>query len=205
MPMASPRSQRGGPCRGTTRDADADAMAADRRLREAMIDYQRGGGDGFEEVYGRISPILKRYLLSMTGDPSRVEDLAQETFLQIHRARHTYDSSYPVTPWAIAIARHVFLMDRRYRNRRHEFARQPLEEIDSKTTEPHEHAFIVRSRLKDALGELSATTRRAVLLHHVCGLSFEEISRLLKVGNPALRCRTSRGLARMREKLTPAL
>jgi hypothetical protein len=31
----------------------------------------------------------------------------------MHRARHTYDSSYPLMPWAMAIARHVWLMDRR--------------------------------------------------------------------------------------------
>jgi len=201
--MAAPtphlRRGTGAPC-ATQADA-REAAAADRRLRDAMAGYQRGDRDAFERLYGQLSPVVKRYLSSLAREPSRVDDLVQETFLQIHRARHTFDPAYAVTPWVLAIARHVFLMDRRYRNRRHEFAWQPLDEAAIRTVEAHEGAIIARSCLKQALGELSPTTREALLLHHVCGLSFREIARRLKVGNPALRCRASRAVARMREAL----
>ena len=46
------------------------------------------------------------------------DDLVQETFLQLHRARHTYNPAFPLLPWAMAIARHVWLMDRRTLSRR---------------------------------------------------------------------------------------
>ena len=36
----------------------------------------------------------------------------------MHRARHTFDASFPLMPWAMAIARHVWLMDRRTLSRR---------------------------------------------------------------------------------------
>lgn len=62
--------------------------------------------------------MLRRYLLSQARDGARADDLVQETFLQMHRARHTYDSSYPLTPWVTAIARHVWLMDCRTRSHR---------------------------------------------------------------------------------------
>ncbi len=173
----------------------------DRHLRDAMAGYQRGDGHAFECLHAQVSGGVRRFLLALGHDPSRVEDLVQETFLQIHRARHTYDPSYPVMPWILAIARHVFLMDRRYRNRRHEFARQPLEDAYARVVEPHEQAIIARAGLKQALGKLGTTSRQALILRHLYGLSFEEISERLKVGNPALRCRTSRAVARMRELL----
>lgn len=178
-----------------------DTPDSDRQLREAMAGYQLGDREAFERLYAHVAPALKRCLLSLAREPARVDDLLQETFLQIHRARHTYDPSYPVMPWVVAIARHVFLMDRRYRNRRHEFARQPFEAAFEKIVEPHDRAIVTRAGLKHALGELGATTREALLLRHVCGMSFDDISRRLKVGNPALRCRTSRAVARLRELL----
>ena len=93
-------------------------MAEDHRLRELMREYQSGRFEAFDEIYASIAPALRRYLLSQARDAAKADDLVQETFLQMHRARHTYDASYPLMPWAMAIARHVWLMDRRTLSRR---------------------------------------------------------------------------------------
>jgi RNA polymerase sigma-70 factor (ECF subfamily) len=141
--------------------------------------------------------------MRLARDPSRVDDLAQETFLQIHRARHTYDPAYPVQPWAAAVARHVFLMDCRYRRRRADLSRQePLDESAPSRASAHDEALIARVEVRRALEQLSPATRRSVLLHHLHGLSFKEIARRLRVRGPALRARASRGMARLREALT---
>jgi RNA polymerase sigma-70 factor (ECF subfamily) len=42
-----------------------------------------------------------------------VDDLSQETFLQVHRSRAAYNPTYAVRPWAFGLARNIFLMDRR--------------------------------------------------------------------------------------------
>ena len=88
------------------------------RLRELMRAYQSGRFEAFDDLYAAIAPPLRRYLLSQARDAAKSDDLVQETFLQLHRARHTYDPAYPVMPWAMAIARHVWLMDRRTLSRR---------------------------------------------------------------------------------------
>src|SRR5687767_1442145 len=93
-------------------------MTGDERLRALMREYQAGRFEAFDELYVLLAPTLRRYLLGQTRDTARADDLLQDTFLQLHRARHTYDPSYPLTPWAIAIARHVWLMDRRTQSRR---------------------------------------------------------------------------------------
>ena len=90
-------------------------MAEDQQLRELMREYQAGRFEAFDEIYASVAPALRRYLLSQARDAAKADDLVQETFLQMHRARHTYDPSFPLMPWAMAIARHVWLMDCRTR------------------------------------------------------------------------------------------
>jgi RNA polymerase sigma-70 factor (ECF subfamily) len=98
---------------------DQQAGAADD-LAALMARYQAGDGEAFERLYARLAPRLRRYLRSLARDPGWAEDLLQETFLHLHRARHTYDCRRPLEPWAYAITRHVFLMSRRARVRRGE-------------------------------------------------------------------------------------
>ena len=64
------------------------------------------------------APPLLGYLTSLCRDRSQAHDLLQDAFLQIHRSRHTYRPGLPVRPWLFAIARHMWLMDRRTRVRR---------------------------------------------------------------------------------------
>jgi RNA polymerase sigma-70 factor, ECF subfamily len=175
---------------------------ADDRLRALMVGYQDGRRDAFEQLYAALAPIIRRQLLALARDASRVDDLVQDTFLQIHRARHTYDPAYPVPPWACAVARHVFLMDCRYRVRRGDLSKQaPLDESAAAQASGHDQALIARVEVRRALEQLSPATRASVLLHHLHGLSFKEISRRLRVQGPALRARASRGMARLREVL----
>lgn len=94
-------------------------------------------------------------------DAGRVADLVQETFLQVHRARHTYDSSYPVLPWVAAIARHVWLMQRRAAARRP----QPTADVDDVrlAVRGEAEAYAETADLRAALSSLSAERRKPVL------------------------------------------
>ena len=184
--------------------AVTDRDQADEAMRARMVGYQAGEREAFEQLHADLAPILRRHLLRLARDASRVDDLLQETFLQIHRARHTYDPAFPVPPWACAIARHVFLMDCRDRQRRGDLARQePLDDVTQPSAEPasHERVLIARFRVRHALSQLSGSTRQSVVMHHLHGLTFQEISRRLRIGGPALRARASRGMARLREAL----
>jgi RNA polymerase sigma-70 factor (ECF subfamily) len=176
--------------------------AADEVLRSSMLGYQAGDREAFERLHTELAPILRRYLLRLARDTSRVDDLIQETFLQIHRARQSYDPAFPVRPWACAIARHVFLMDCRYRQRRGDLShREPLDDATDHHASAQEEALIARSQVRHALSQLSSSTRQSVLMHHLHGLTFQEISRRLRIRGPALRARASRGMARLRQVL----
>lgn len=176
-------------------------MTDDNALRSSMVAYQDGDPAGFERLYHALAPLLRGYLSRLARDPVRVDDLLQETFLQLHRARRTYDPDRPVTPWAHAIARHAFLADCRSRRRRAEPQHGPFDETRMPCVASPEHQVLTRRAVRRALSCLPADNRATVLLHHVQGFSFDEIAARLQVAAPAARARASRGIARLRRAL----
>ena len=149
-------------------------MAEDPRLRELMREYQSGRFEAFDEIYASIAPPLRRYLLSQARDGAKADDLVQETFLQMHRARHTYDPSFPLMPWTMAIARHVWLMDRRTLSRR-PWAPDDVTAMDL-PVKADAASFAERVEVRRALGQVAPARRQAVIQHHVLGFSFKEIA-----------------------------
>ena len=174
-------------------------MAEDHRLRELMREYQSGRFEAFDEIYASTAPPLRRYLLSQARDGAKADDLVQETFLQMHRARHTYDPSYPLMPWAMAIARHVWLMDRRTLSRR-PWAPDDVTAIEL-PVKGEASAFAETSAVRRALGQVAPARRDAVILHHLLGFTFKEIAQRAGIAETAAKLRSSRGIAQLRALL----
>ncbi len=168
-------------------------------LEELMVGYQNGNLDAFEGLFATLAVPLRNYLTSLVRDLHRGEDLLQETFLQMHRSRHTYTPGRPVKPWAFGIARHVFLMYRRSaaRRARHEgLAREDLPEIPVAGLAEF---FPDREDLSKALSGVPHDRREALLLHHVWGFSFREIGNMLGVTERAAKLRAFRGMQNLRQ------
>jgi RNA polymerase sigma-70 factor (ECF subfamily) len=176
--------------------AAAGRQLAQDRLRDLMVEYQSGRFEAFDDIYGSFAPVLRRYLLGQARDATLADDLVQETFLQIHRARHTFNPAYPLTPWAMAIARHVWLMHRRTASRR------PWETDDVTGMEMpvrgEAASFAARSDVRRALGKVAAPRREAVIQHHLLGFSFREIAQRAGIAETAAKLRSSRGMAQLR-------
>jgi RNA polymerase sigma-70 factor (ECF subfamily) len=173
--------------------------AEDAALRALMSRYQRGDLDAFDEIYRRLAPRVRATLARQGLTAAELDDLVQDTFLQLHRARRTYDSAYPVMPWTAAIARHVALMHYRSRSRRPVITGE-LHEASS-AVPPAAERFADREAVRAALAELPPGRRRPVVWHHVIGLSFREIGRRLGIGEDAAKLRSSRGMATLRTRL----
>jgi RNA polymerase sigma-70 factor, ECF subfamily len=171
----------------------------DQRLRDLMVAYQDGVYGAFEELYAALLGPVRGWLTAATRDRTRAEDLAQETFLQMHRARRTYDPAYPVMPWAMAIARHVYLMDRRTASRRPRYVGE--EDAPERSARPDVERRLGGEPVRDALKRLTPDQRDAILMHHVGGWSFREIARRLGIRETAAKLRSSRGMAKLRDHL----
>src|SRR6202051_5025868 len=72
-----------------------------------MERYQQADPDAPATLVGPLSPALLRFFKSQVASREQADDLLQETWLRIHRVRHTYRPGEPVLPWLYAIARRV--------------------------------------------------------------------------------------------------
>jgi len=179
----------------------ATAGGTDEGLLEAMVAYQGGDTEAFGTVYAALRGALTGYLRALARDAAVAEDLVQETFLQLHRARHTFQPPRPVKPWVYAIARNVFLMNRRaaFRRGRHEtIADEALPDIP---VAPEIESFGDRDSVRKALAGLPETRREPLVLHHVLGLSFKEVGAVLGISEGAAKVRAHRALTELREAM----
>ena len=175
-------------------------MTDESKLRALMVSYQAGQFEAFDEIYAAVAPALRRYLYGQSRDAAKADDPVQETFLQMHRARHTFDPSFPLMPWAMAIARHVWLMDRRTASRRPR-ATADVTELDL-PVRAEAASFADRTEVRHALAQVAALQRQAVIQHHILGWSFREIAMRAGIAETAAKLRSSRGMAKLRALLS---
>src|SRR3954471_17427251 len=74
-----------------------------------MDRYACGDAQAFGAVHQALHPRLVAFLTRMSGSSTLADDLVQETFLRMHRARSTFAAGGAVLPWAYAIARNVLV------------------------------------------------------------------------------------------------
>jgi len=171
----------------------------DGELVRLMAAYQAGELAAFEGLYARLAAELRRYFQS-TAFEGAAQDLVQETFLAIHRSRRTYQPGLPVRPWVFGIARNVL-----GRHRREAWRRSRTEDRDARpAAEAAAPAVALALEPRDvaaALARLPAGRREAWVLHHVHGLSFQQIAARFRIGVGAAKLRSSRAMRALRAAL----
>jgi RNA polymerase sigma-70 factor (ECF subfamily) len=185
---------------GTRAAAVEPETTAESVLKGLMARYQAGEVEAFDELYSRTQAMVHRYHLAFAADPAHAGDLAQETYLQLHRARRCYDPRLPVTPWLLGIARHVRLMAHRTSRRRRgrevalDESVEPAVDVD---------ALVDRAILAEALERIRDRYRDPLVLHHLLGLTFREIAGIVGTSEGGARIRSARGMAALRRVLRP--
>jgi RNA polymerase sigma-70 factor (ECF subfamily) len=71
-------------------------------LEKLMVAYPEGDPTATTVLIRHVSPLLLRFFTSQFGSRSEAEDLLQEAWLQIHKARHTHRTGEPVLPLVYA-------------------------------------------------------------------------------------------------------
>lgn len=177
--------------------------SGDGVLRTLMAAYQRGDLDAFDGLYGALEGELRGFFAARCHDRHRVDDLVQDTFLQVHRSRRSYRDELPVRPWLYAIATRVLLMHVR-RVARRERPEVALPEIEPAAHADDQAAILTRIVVGRALARVPPDGRRAFLLHHWHGLSFRDIAARLGIEPAAAKVRSSRAAQRLRRLLGPS-
>jgi RNA polymerase sigma-70 factor (ECF subfamily) len=71
---------------------------------ELLALYGEGDEAAFREIVERYKHSLYAFLKQFLTRPDLVEDVFQETFLQLFSSRHSFDTQRPLRPWLFTIA-----------------------------------------------------------------------------------------------------
>jgi len=146
----------------------------------------------FEELVTRHGPTVLRVCRALLG-PQHAEDAWSETFLSALAAYPDLDPTANVEAWLVTIARRKAIDQHRAT------ARRPVpvgEPPDRGTVD--DHPVESDRQLWEALAGLPAKQREAVAYHHLAGLPYAEVARLLGNSTEAARRAAADGIKRLR-------
>lgn len=180
-------------------DAVQSARQNEDQLRDLMVRYQEGDAAAVETLVTNLSPALLRFCSGPGMSPSDAEDVLQDCWLRLHRARHTYLPSEPLLPWIFAVARYTRLDA--YRRRRRLGSREVLV---AGTPEPVRAAPARGSGVMELVDQLPDGQRDVVVMLKVVGMSLEEVAGATSSTVGAIKQKAHRAYATLRRMLTHA-
>jgi RNA polymerase sigma-70 factor (ECF subfamily) len=183
---------------------------------QLMLDVKAGDEVSFELLLRKYRSPLVNFLGRMVRDPGMAEELAQEVFLRVYRARKAYAPSAKFTTWMFRIASNLALNAiRDGRHRQMEISMdQPVDIGDDQAPawevadrRPSvEQELLARDRaaiVQRAIATLPDKQRAAVLLHKYQELDYDEIARILECSEAALKSLLFRAYETLRVELAP--
>lgn len=185
---------------------------------QLMLDVKAGDEQSFELLLQRYRTPLVNFLYRMVRAREEAEDLAQEVFLRVYRARKDYVPSAKFTTWLFRIATNLALNS--LRDNRHQRMEISLdapvtvdaEDGDEKALDiaeknPNIEQYMVeearKKMIRHAIDKLPEKQRAAVLLHKYQELDYGDIAKILECSESALKSLLFRAYETLRVELAP--
>jgi RNA polymerase sigma-70 factor (ECF subfamily) len=182
-----------------------------------MLAVRADNAAAFEELVRRYQTRLRTFMRYLLQSEQQVEDLVQEVFLRIFRARKSYEPTARFATWVYRIARNVAKNARRSQARRKEVHvssttsdSQPMNAMEQLAKEA---SALMPARMADrneigrsvneAMGLISERQRMALLLCKFEGMTYEEVAQTMELSVPAVKSLINRGRASLRDALAP--
>jgi RNA polymerase sigma-70 factor (ECF subfamily) len=187
---------------------------------QLMLDVKSGDDSSFELLLRKYRTPVVNFLYRMVRDTAAAEDLAQEVFLRVYRARGQYLPTAKFTTWMFRIATNLALnalRDGRYRHQEVSIDRAASDHsVDRESDQPAleipdrqpsiELELIRRDRaeqIRRAVEALPEKQRAAALLHKYQEMDYDEIAGVLGCSESALKSLLFRAYETLRVELAP--
>ena len=185
---------------------------------QLMLDVKAGDERSFELLLQRYRTPLVNFLYRMVRAREEAEDLAQEVFLRVYRARKDYVPSAKFTTWLFRIATNLALNS--VRDNRHQRMEVSLDApvtvdaedgdekpLDIAEKNPNIEQYMVeearKKMIRHAIDKLPEKQRAAVLLHKYQELDYGDIAKILECSESALKSLLFRAYETLRVELAP--
>ena len=190
------------------------ALDPDVRLMLAVRDDNAAS---FEELVARYQGRLMTVLRHQVGSRELAEDLAQNVFLRVYRARKSYEPGAKFATWLFTIANNEAAKALRSQSRHHEvtlpssdsgpMGSRPLDRMLQASSGQMPARQLAKAEMRDivrmALETLSERQRMAVLLSKFEGMSYAEIAEAMELSPQAVKSLLTRARENLREVLQP--
>lgn len=182
-----------------------------------MLQVRDGSAVAFETLVQKYQNRLVTVLQHLVNDRSLAEDLAQDVFLRIYRARHSYLPTAKFSTWLYTITNNVANNAIRKSSRRKEvnLVSSPSGSMNVRPldTMAKDKSALMPTRqldrnelssiLHDAIQSLSPRQRMAMMLSRFENLSYIEISQAMDLSTQAVKSLLSRARVNLKEMLEP--
>jgi RNA polymerase sigma-70 factor (ECF subfamily) len=184
-----------------------------------MLEVRDDSAAAFEELMLRYQNRLITVLEHLVGHREWAEDLAQDVFLRVYRARKRYLPGAKFSTWLFTIANNVASNALRDQSRRREINLAPTEGQSTGAIGLEQLALAasglmptrqidkaeMREVIRQAVSTLSDRQRMAVLLCKFESMSYEEIGQTMEMSPKAVKSLLARARGNLREVLEPYL
>ena len=178
-----------------------------------MLRVAEGDEASFNYLATKYHRPMIHFLYRMVGNQAVAEELAQEVFLRVYRARSSYRAEARFTTWLYRIATNLAV--NHARDTRHErsaqtvYLDQPDEETgttpDVANDEPTAEQQLLSDERMAAIRKhvmaLPERQRTAVLMHKYQGMDYKQIGDVLKLSESATKSLLFRAYQTLRDKL----
>jgi RNA polymerase sigma-70 factor (ECF subfamily) len=177
------------------------------------------GGDAaaFRELFAKYNEAIVNFAFRFVGNRHRAEELTQDAFLQIYRARARYEPKARFTTFLYRVVTNLCLNELRrfeYHGKTEALEGRPNEEgeatrefADERVPESEDRMTGVETgiRIQRVLDKLPANQKSALLLSRVEGLSYSEVAECLETTESAVKSLIFRATQTLRAELADLL
>lgn len=172
-----------------------------------MVAFGAGDERAFDLLYARWRDRVHRFAVRMVGGPA-AEELAQETFVRLYRARGRYQPTAAFATYLFRIAAHLCANERRRASNRYEVDGDDGFELSTPPEDgPQRHVEgrELGDAVENALFALPERQRAAIVLARYEGCSMAELAEVLDVSEGAAKVLLHRARERLKVALAPWL
>jgi RNA polymerase sigma-70 factor, ECF subfamily len=177
---------------------------------ELMLRVKEGDGASFGILLEKHRSSVVHFLFRMVQNQAVAEELAQEVFLRVYRARSTYEPTARFTTWLFRIATHVALNS--LRDGKNDRSQERLDDVagdlpvrqvsDARPT--IEQRMVYETKLEEirrAIAMLPEKQRAAVLMHKYQEMEYSQIAKVLSCSESAVKSLLFRAYETLRARL----
>ena len=170
-----------------------------------LVERCRSGDErAFEELIDRYKDLVFALIARTVQDRSRIEDLAQDVFLRVHRGLPYFRGEARLSTWIYRIVANVCLQDHP----------RPARSLDEERSDVRSAASMsdrqfsdleLRDRLEKAIARLPPQARLLVAGHYLDGVHYEDLAEALQLPLGTVKTQLHRAKRQLRRLLETEL